>query len=61
MRPIQQSFEGFPPIADQMPAIKNVLGRWCAQCGAPRLFRRKIAADDGDTRMGPEPGREHVI
>jgi hypothetical protein len=60
MEPVQQSFEGFPQIAGQMPAIEDVLGRWRAQCGAARVLRRAIAADDGNARMGPEPGRERV-
>lgn len=60
MEPIQQPFEGFAQITDQMPTVDDVLGLWRAQCGAARLRHGAITAEDGDTRMGPEPGGKRV-
>jgi hypothetical protein len=57
---IQESCEGFPPMAAQMPASEDVLGRRRAQCGAARVLRRALTAADGAARMGPEPGRARV-
>jgi hypothetical protein len=58
MQPIQQPFEGFAKIADQMPPIEDVLGLWCAQRRAASIFCRAVTAQDGDTRMRLEPCRE---
>ena len=52
-----------PPLdvsAEDAQDPEDVLGRWRAQCGAARVLRRAVTADDGDARIGPEPGAERV-
>jgi hypothetical protein len=58
--PIQQAFEGFAAIADQMPPVEDLLGLWRSLGRTAHILRRAVTAEDANARMHPKPGRELV-
>jgi hypothetical protein len=55
MEPIEQSFESFPQVADEMPPIEDLLGLWGAKGGSTRILCRAVTAQDEDAWMRLEP------
>ena len=52
--------ERFTHVADQMPAIRHLLGSWCAPTCSFGVSSRPVAADDLHPRMRLEPRGESL-
>jgi hypothetical protein len=46
-----------PQVLQEMKAIGNLPGRWCAPPGAPRIYPAAIATDELNFRAFREPAR----
>ena len=60
MEPIEQSFESFPQVADEMPPIEDLLGLWGAKGGPTRILCRAVTAHDEDAWMRLEPRSKRI-
>jgi hypothetical protein len=46
VQPIEQAFQGFPPIRQQMPTVRHLSGLWGAFGHAPGVFRRTVSRNN---------------
>gem|GEM_PF-2751652 len=58
MRPGQPAFHHLPPIEQQVPAVRDLLGVGCPLRRCARILRRGCCRHDFDARMAPEPGSQ---
>src|SRR5258706_16217443 len=60
MQPIEQAFQGFPPIGQQMPTVRYLSSLRSAFANTPGIFRRTVSCNDLDAWMRFQPRRDRI-